>query len=76
MLSSITPARFLPRSHEATVAARRQAALRALVAELAANLETVQKEQAVQFRRIAQIQQDIDEIKNLLKGPRKRTRKD
>ena len=47
--------------------ARRVAALRALVTELATRTDKLHKEQDIQFRRIAQMQQDIDEIKRLLK---------
>ena len=67
MLFPATPARFAPRSAEATAAARRFAALRASITDLSAHVERLQKEQDVQFRRIAQLQQDIDEIKQLLK---------
>ena len=67
MMFPSAPQRFFPRSAETNAAARRQAALRALVSDLAVQVERLQKEQDTQFRRIAQIQQDVDEIKRLLK---------
>ena len=67
MLLPATPNRFLPRTGEQKDATRRVAALQALVTELAARVDQLQKEQDIQFRRIAQVQQDIDEIKRLLK---------
>ena len=66
MLFAASPHRFLPRSAEAIAASRREAAFRAQLAEIQEQLETVRKEQDVQFRRMAQIQQDIDEIKKVL----------
>ena len=67
MLMPAARIRFLPRSDEPKESARRVAALRALVTELATRTDKLHKEQDIQFRRIAQMQQDIDEIKRLLK---------
>jgi hypothetical protein len=70
MLSSVGPVRFIPRQADATAERRRFAALRAAIDDLTANVGKIEKEQDIQLRRIAQIQQDLDELKRLL---RKRT---
>jgi hypothetical protein len=67
MLSTVTRARYLPRSNETGTQTRRFAELRAAVADLVTHIEKLQKDQDTQFRRIAQLQQDIDELRRLLK---------
>jgi hypothetical protein len=67
MLQQLVGVRFLPRSAQNAAETRRVAALRASVAELASRLDKVVKEQDIQLQRIAQLQQDIDDIKRLLK---------
>jgi len=60
--------RYLPRSGPAMgPTSRREAALQAEVTHLSARLLKIEEEQRVQFKRIAQIQQELDEIKGLLK---------
>ena len=66
MLSRVS-ARYSPRSSEMNAQARRFAALRAEVADLAASVQKVQKDQDTQLHRIAQIQQELDELKRLIK---------
>jgi hypothetical protein len=67
MLSSAAPVRFVPRQPEAAAERRRYAALRATIDDLAQNIGRIEKEQAIQLQRIAQIQQDLDELKRLLR---------
>lgn len=67
MLFPASPKRFIPRSQEASAAVRRQAALQALVSDLVERVDGLQKEQNLTLRRIGQLQQDIDELKKLLK---------
>jgi hypothetical protein len=67
MLSAVTRPRFSPRSAETNAQARRYAALRAVVTDLTAHVEKLQKDQDTQLRRIAQVQQELDEIKHLVK---------
>jgi hypothetical protein len=55
--------RHLPRSP----LSRRDKALRAELTHLGAAIVKIEREQEIQFRRIAQIQQDLDEVKRLLK---------
>jgi uncharacterized sporulation protein YeaH/YhbH (DUF444 family) len=60
--------RYLPRSGPSTgPTSRRDRALQAEVTHLTVQLARLEKEQQIQFRRIADIQQEIDEIKRLLK---------
>ena len=59
--------RYLPRTGPgAGPTSRRDAALRAEVTQLTAQLVRLEKEQQVQFRRISDIQQELDAIKQLL----------
>ena len=67
MLSTVGPVRFTPRSSEQTADRRRFAALRANVDDIQSAIENMRKEQDIQFRRIAQLQKDIDELKLLLR---------
>jgi len=71
MLSSLGQARFIPRQNEAASERRRQAAFRAAIDDLTSHISKLQKEQDIQLRRIAQIQQDLDELKNIVRGKRK-----
>jgi hypothetical protein len=58
--------RYLPRSRPGTgPTSRREGALLAEVARLTARLMEVEQEQLVQFRRISDIQQGLDEMKRL-----------
>ena len=57
--------RSLPRSP----LPKRDPALRAELAHLATQVLKLEKEQEVQLKRIAQIQQELEEIKRLLKNP-------
>jgi hypothetical protein len=66
MLAS-TGHRYLPRSPQDSAALRREAAFRAQVSELREAIERLEKEQAIQFQRFAQIQQELDEIRRLLR---------
>jgi hypothetical protein len=60
--------RYLPRSEPgAGPTSKREAKLQAEVTLLTTQLLKLEREQALQFTRIAQIQQELDEIKNLLK---------
>lgn len=68
MLLPATPKRFAPRSTEATSAARRHAELRALVRDLIGRIERIQKDQDIQLHRIAQLQQEIDELRRSRKA--------
>jgi hypothetical protein len=47
--------------------ARRDKAIRAELTHLNTELLKIEKEQDIQLRRIAQLQQDLDEVKRLLK---------
>ena len=61
-------ARHFPRSGPGTgPTSRHEAALRAEITHLGTRLAEMEREQGVQFQRIAQIQQELDEIKRLLK---------
>lgn len=61
--------RHLPRSGpSAGPSSRREVALQAEVTHLAARLVEMEREQHLQFKRIAQIQQELDEIKGLIKN--------
>lgn len=66
MLAS-TSQRYFPRSPQDAAALRREAAFRAQVSELREAMERLEQEQAIQFQRFAQIQQELDEIRRLLK---------
>jgi hypothetical protein len=66
MLAS-TGHRYFPRSPQDSAALRREAAFRAQVSELREAMDRLEKEQAIQFQRFAQIQQELDEIRRLLK---------
>jgi hypothetical protein len=60
--------RYLPRTTPGTgPTSKREAALRAEVTHLSAETTKVMKEQQVQLQRIAEIQQELDQIKRLLK---------
>jgi hypothetical protein len=68
MLSALDKVRFVPRSSEDISDRRRLAALRATVDDIQGAIESMRKEQDIQFKRIAQLQQDIDELKRLLRS--------
>ena len=70
MLSQVTSARFFPRRAQETASQRRYAALRAEVGDVCDCLDKLEREQRLQFDRMAHIQMDIDEIKALLKKMR------
>lgn len=60
--------RYLPRSGPNTgPTTKRENALRAEVNHLSIEITRLTKEQQVQLRRIAEIQQELDQIKRLLK---------
>jgi predicted nucleic acid-binding Zn-ribbon protein len=59
--------RYLPRTPQDTANTRRTAAMRAELADLSTRFHKLEREQHVQFDRIAQIQAELDEIKRLLK---------
>jgi len=67
MISTTGIVRFVPRQAEAAAERRRYAALRAAMDDLIANMGKIVKEQDIQLQRIAQIQQDVDELKRLLR---------
>ena len=65
------PLRYLPRSRPGTgPTTRRDMTLHAELTHLSAKILELEKEQRIQFKRIADIQQDLDEIKRLLKERR------
>jgi uncharacterized sporulation protein YeaH/YhbH (DUF444 family) len=66
MLAS-TGHRYFPRTAQDAAIARREAAFRAQLSELRDAVDRVEKEQAIQLKRFAQIQQELDEIRRLLK---------
>jgi hypothetical protein len=72
MLLTTTPHRFHPRSADDKDKARRDIALRAQVANLTAQMESIEREQQTQFKRIAEIQHQLDEIKRLIQDVTKR----
>ena len=59
--------RYFPRTPQDTANTRRTAAMRAELADLSTRFQKLEREQHVQFDRIAQIQAELDEIKRLLK---------
>jgi peptidoglycan hydrolase CwlO-like protein len=60
--------RYLPRSGPGTgQTTKREAALRAEVSHLNAEVSRLTKEQRVQFARIVEIQQELEQIKHMLK---------
>jgi hypothetical protein len=61
-----TVKRHLPRSEDGP-GARREAQLRAELMQANSRLVALEREQRLQFERIAQIQAELDEIKALLK---------
>ncbi len=67
MLLSTTRHRFHPRTEQDRERERRDAALRAQLADVAARLVSLEREQQTQFTRIAQLQHQIDELTRLLK---------
>jgi len=62
--------RFQPRGEQDRERYRREAALRAQVADLTSRLQVLEKEQQIQFKRIAELQQQVDQAMRLLKGGR------
>jgi uncharacterized sporulation protein YeaH/YhbH (DUF444 family) len=66
MLGS-TGHRYFPRAAQDAAAARREAAFRAEVSELREMIGRLEKEQAIQLKRFAQMQQELDEIRRMLK---------
>ena len=67
MISFTTIKRYLPRAAQEHAEARRTAALRAQVAELTRTVVKLEREQHIQFQRIAQIQQTLDELAAIIK---------
>ena len=59
--------RYHPRSQQDNDRKRRDAALRAQVADLAEHVMALEQEQQVQLKRIAEIQQQLDTVTKLLK---------
>jgi len=60
--------RYLPRSEPSTgPTSKRESALRAEVSHLSVEITKLTKEQQVQFKRIAEIQQELEQIKRVLK---------
>ena len=59
--------RYFPRSGQDRERSRREAELRAQVADLTARISALEREQHVQFKRTAEIQLQLDEITRLLK---------
>ena len=66
MLLTTTHHRFHPRSADEKDKARREIALRAQVTDLMAQVGNIEREQQTQFTRIAEIQQQLDELKRLI----------
>jgi predicted secreted Zn-dependent protease len=63
-----SPQRYLPRSGPGSgPASRREAKLQAEIAYLTAEVVRLHREQQIQLTRIAQIQQELDEAKRLLR---------
>jgi len=62
--------RFHPRGEQDRERYRREAALRAQVTDLTSRLQVLEKEQQIQFKRIAELQQQVDQAMRLLKGGR------
>ena len=60
--------RYFPRTSQDTANTRRTAAMRAELSDLTTQFHKLEREQRVQFERIAQIQVELDEIKRLLKS--------
>lgn len=60
--------RFLPRSQQDRDRDRREATLRAELADLTSRIQVLEKEQQIQFKRIAELQQQLDQALRLLKG--------
>jgi hypothetical protein len=72
MLLTTTHHRFHPRSADENDKARREIALRAQVTDLMAHVGNIEREQQTQFKRIVEIQQQLDEIKRLIQDVTKR----
>lgn len=66
MLTS-TRHRFHPRTEQNRERERREAALRAQVSDLTSRIQVLEKEQQIQFKRIAELQQQLDHTMRLLK---------
>ena len=64
--------RFHPRAQQDRDRDRREAALRAEVADLTARIHVLEKEQQTQFKRIAQLQMQLDEALKLIKANARR----
>jgi hypothetical protein len=60
--------RYHPRTQQDTERARRDAAFRAELADLITRVSALEREQQLQFKRIAEIQYQLDEIVRLLKA--------
>jgi hypothetical protein len=67
MISLTGPARFVPRQAENAAERRRFAALRAAIDDLRTDFHKIEKEQQIQFQRIAQIQHSLDELTRVLR---------
>jgi len=59
--------RYHPRAQQDRERDRRDAAFRAQVADLAVRLQALEKEQQIQFKRIAEIQHQLDALMRLVK---------
>jgi len=59
--------RFHPRGQHDRERDRREATLRALVTELTTRIQLLEKEQQIQFKRIAELQHQLDQALRLIK---------
>ena len=59
--------RFHPRSEQDRDRERRETAMRAQMADVMDRLGSLEREQQTQFKRIAQLQHQLDELTRLLK---------
>jgi hypothetical protein len=66
--------RHLPRRNVLPLQPVRDDAARREVARVAADVEQLRRDLQIQFTRIAQMQADLDQIKRLLKHPRRSPR--
>jgi hypothetical protein len=64
--------RFHPRAQQDRDHDRREAALRAEVSDLTTRIQILEQEQQTQFRRIAQLQMQLDEALKLVKANARR----
>ena len=60
--------RYLPRTPQDSADRRRAAELKATIAELNSHVDRLEREQQIQLQRIAQLQQEVDDMKRQLKS--------